>query len=99
MIVLEGWRAHIAARVRPTVLSSLPLLFLLFVWFILTASGAVDPVFLPSPVHTARSFLALLSIDFLKGQLLPSLLRIAGAFLISVVLAFPTGLVAGQVPL
>ncbi len=95
--MFEDWRARVGTRFRPTALSSLPLLTLLVLWFILTASGAIDPVFLPSPIHTAKSFLGLLSIDFFRGQLFPSLIRITGAFLISVAVAFPIGLIAGQI--
>lgn len=63
-----------------------------------TSAGAIDPVFLPSPRRVAESFLSLFSRDFLLGHLLPSFLRVTAAFLLSVAIAFPLGVLCGQVP-
>lgn len=67
-------------------------------WYLLTATGAIDPVFLPSPGRALQSFISLLSLGFFRDELLPSLVRIGGAFLLSVVLAFPLGVLSGQIP-
>lgn len=85
-------------RIQPTVLSVLPLIGLLLIWLILTETGTVDPVFLPGPGRTAKSFASLLSLDFFQNQLLPSMIRVGGAFLLSVALAFPLGVLSGQIP-
>lgn len=61
--------------------------------------GAIDPVFLPAPGRALASLLSLLSGSFLQEHLVPSLVRVGGAFLLSVVLAFPLGVVSGQIPL
>jgi len=67
------------------------------VWYLITATGLVDPLFLPRPLDVGRAFVALLSRDFLIGHLLPSLLRVSAAFLLSVAIAFPLGMLAGQI--
>jgi NitT/TauT family transport system permease protein len=76
----------------------MPFLFLLVAWYVLTATGSVSPVFLPSPTRVVESFGDLLSPDFIVGQLLPSLWRVAAAFLLSVAIAFPLGVLSGQIP-
>ncbi len=75
-----------------------PVLLLLLVWYVLTATGTVNPVFLPSPGHTLRAFFNLWSANFFQQALLPSLIRIGGAFLLSVVIALPLGVLSGQIP-
>ncbi|MCX7004772.1 MAG: ABC transporter permease [bacterium] len=59
----------------------------------------VDSVFLPSPQRTARSFFGLLSIEFLRENLAPSVWRVAAAFALSVLVAFPLGVASGQMPI
>jgi NitT/TauT family transport system permease protein len=76
----------------------LPAVVLISAWYFLTRMGVVDPVFLPSPGRTLSSFFSLLTSDFLFSQLLPSLERVGGAFLICVVVALPLGLLSGQIP-
>lgn len=83
---------------RNGVVSVIPILLLLALWYVLTATGTVSSVFLPSPGQTARAFFSLWSASFFREELLPSLIRIGGAFLISVVIALPIGLLAGQIP-
>lgn len=85
----DKWRLRLFA--------ALPIAALLVLWFFLTRTGAVDPVFLPSPGLTARGFLSLLTGSFFAGELLPSLERVGGAFLISVAVALPLGLLSGQI--
>ncbi len=83
---------------RRWTISFLPILLLLLLWYALTASGTVSPVFLPSPGHTLRAFFSLWSASFFQQELLPSLIRIGGAFLLSVAIALPLGLLSGQIP-
>jgi len=75
-----------------------PIAFLFAAWYILTRIGVVDPVFLPGPTQVLQSFLSLLSFSFFHQELLPSLIRIGGAFLLSVMVAFPLGILSGQIP-
>lgn len=85
-------------RVRSAFWSLTPTALLVIVWYALTATGTVSPVFLPSPGHTVQAFFALWSATFFRQELLPSLIRIGGAFLLSVVIALPLGVLCGQIP-
>jgi NitT/TauT family transport system permease protein len=77
-------------------LAAAPFIVLFAGWYAVTAMGAIDPVFLPPPVEVGRAFVTLLSREFLVGHLLPSLMRVGAAFLLSVAIAFPLGTLAGQ---
>ena len=90
--------AHFARLAWVWTLRLAPFAALLALWFALTRGGMIDPVFLPSPGATARSFVSLLSGRFLVEHFGPSILRVGLAFLISVVIAFPLGVASGQVP-
>ena len=84
-------------RARSYLLAVAPLIALLICWILLTATGAVDSVFLPSPGRTFGSLLDLIfSPQFLIQQVFPSMVRVGGAFLISVLIAFPIGVLSGQ---
>jgi NitT/TauT family transport system permease protein len=95
---MAGSLTQMGSKLQDRVLSVAPVAFLFVVWFALTRMGFVDPVFLPGPIQVFRSFLSLLSLSFFQQELLPSLIRIGGAFLLSVVVAFPLGIVSGQIP-
>lgn len=71
---------------------------LLFVWILISFLGLVDSIFLPSPYETLKSFFRLLSLQFVEENLLPSAIRVLVAFLLSVVIAFPLGLLSSQIP-
>ncbi len=71
---------------------------LLFVWILISFLGLVDPIFLPSPYETLKSFFKLLSLQFIQENLVPSTIRVLFAFLLSVVIAFPLGLLSSQNP-
>jgi NitT/TauT family transport system permease protein len=81
---------------RQDLLSSLPFVGILLAWFFLTRTGIVDPIFLPGPGTTLRSFVSLLSANFFLQHLLPSLTRVGLAFLFSVLIALPLGVLSGQ---
>jgi NitT/TauT family transport system permease protein len=78
------------------IVSFLPFGLILLVWYVLTQTGAIDPIFLPSPVATLRSFVSLLSASFFLQHLFPSLTRVGLAFLFSVLIALPLGILSGQ---
>ncbi|PZN73921.1 MAG: ABC transporter permease [Candidatus Methylumidiphilus alinenensis] len=71
---------------------------LLSAWILIAFLGLVDSVFLPSPFETLKSFFKLLSLQFFEEQLVPSTIRILFAFLLSVIIAFPLGLLSSQNP-
>lgn len=79
-------------------MSAIPFVFVVLIWYLLTATGLIDEVFLPSPRKVLVSFGGLLSRDFLIEHLLPSVTRVAGAFLLSLAIAFPLGVLSGQLP-
>lgn len=82
---------------RARLFNVIPFVFVVAVWYALTASGVVSEVFLPSPASVLRGFWDLLSPAFVFEHLLPSVLRVATAFALSVAIAFPVGLLCGQV--
>lgn len=86
-----------APRLQDRAISFAPIAFLFLAWYALTRMGVVDPVFLPGPRQVFQSFLSLLSFSFFREELLPSLTRIGGAFLLSVIVAFPLGILSGQI--
>jgi NitT/TauT family transport system permease protein len=73
-----------------------PFVAVVAAWHILTRGGLIDPVFLPSPASVLVSFVQLGSSGFLLTHLLPSTIRVAVAFLLSVAIAFPLGILSGQ---
>lgn len=80
-----------------TMYGLLPFLVGIAIWYILTGTGLIDPVFLPSPTRVFLSFIELGSSDFLLTHLLPSVFRVTVAFLISIAIAFPLGILSGQI--
>jgi NitT/TauT family transport system permease protein len=81
-----------------TIHGLLPFIVIVAIWYLLTATGLIDPIFLPSPTRVFFSFIELGSGGFLTTHLLPSALRVTLAFLISVAIAFPLGVMSGQIP-
>ena len=70
-------------------------LLLVVVWWLILASGAVDPVLLPSPAETARalwkgSVEGTLGVDFGK-----TVVRTLSSFVIAMLIAVPLGIVLG----
>ena len=87
---LTGWR-------RPAALTA-PFLILLGAWYALTGNPPlVGAEFLPNPNNVGRAFVALLTKEFFVTHLLPSVLRVSVAFAFSVAVAFPLGVLVGQV--
>jgi len=81
---------------RRALLNACPYLGVILLWFALTHAGAVDPIFLPPPEQVFTSFLHLLSPSFFSNHLGPSVLRVCGAFALSMVVALPIGVASSQ---
>jgi NitT/TauT family transport system permease protein len=64
-------------------------------WAAASATGWVDPVFLPGPVHVAERLLTWLVDDNLLGDAGVSIYRVVAGFVLSAVLALPIGLLIG----
>ena len=103
-IFTEKWKRFVLrhrlwlapARSHAVVLS---LFFVLFgIWYLITLDGFIDPVFLPSPGRTFSSLANLLSSNFLFEHVLPSSGRVAVGFALSILVAFPLGVLTGQIP-
>ncbi|MFT5533807.1 MAG: NitT/TauT family transport system permease protein [Burkholderiaceae bacterium] len=69
----------------------LPFLF----WLILSTSGSIDPVFLPTPELVLRRCIDWLFNDDLMSDVGISMGRVFGGFLLSAILAIPIGVMIG----
>lgn len=85
-------------RVRSRLETVAPFVVVVALWFAVTAGGVVQPIFLPSPIRTLTSLAGLVSAGFFQENLVPSTLRVAGAFALSAAIALPLGVVSGYVP-
>ena len=88
----------IAARITRTqywLFAGLGLLSPLLAWAWLSASGLIDPIFLPGPVQVFTRLLSWLVEDDLWGDTLISMYRVMAGFALSAVLALPLGLLIG----
>lgn len=70
----------------------------LVAWFILSGTGAVSALFLPSPAAVARAFGKLVSSGDLPRDLGASLKRVGIGFAIVVAISVPLGLAMGSFP-
>ncbi|MDP9389684.1 MAG: ABC transporter permease [Actinomycetota bacterium] len=88
-------REEIPARLRRRlVVASLIVPFL--AWTVISATGLVQPLFLPSPASVLRAGAELLSGGELVGDLLATLTRVAVGFAIVVAISVPLGLAIGS---
>jgi NitT/TauT family transport system permease protein len=71
------------------------LLVPLVLWAAVAASGWVDPVFLPGPLHVGARLVTWLMDDNLLGDASISIYRVVAGFALSAVLALPIGLLIG----
>lgn len=88
----------IAARITRTqywLFAGLGLLSPLVAWAWLSASGLIDPIFLPGPVQVFTRLLSWLVEDDLWGDTMISMYRVMAGFALSAVLALPLGLLIG----
>ncbi len=70
-------------------------LLMVLAWWALTASGAVEPLFLPGPLAVANRFGVWLTQGDLIDDIAISSFRVVAGFLISAVIALPLGLYIG----
>jgi NitT/TauT family transport system permease protein len=75
--------------------AALGLVVPLVLWALLSASGWVDPVFLPGPLQVARRLVEWAIKDDLAHDTLISVGRVVGGFVLSAVIALPLGLLIG----
>lgn len=68
------------------------LAFLVGIWWLVTALGLVKPFFLPSPITVVRAIISLVVVGNLTGDILDSLSRVLGGFLLACVVAIPLGI-------
>lgn len=74
-------------------------LALFILWHVCTQGNFIDPAFLPPPKQTIINLFSLLSTDFLSQHLVPSIMRVVTGFSLSIIIAFPLGVLTSQVPL
>ncbi|MCG8548657.1 MAG: ABC transporter permease [Alphaproteobacteria bacterium] len=66
------------------------------VWWLLSATGLVNPILLPTPFEVADSFVRLTLDGTLPAHVLASLLRVVQGFLLALVIALPIGVAMGM---
>lgn len=86
-----------STRARQLPFDLAPFAVIIVVWYALTATGAIDQVFLPPPALVVKSLAACASRQFFWDHLAPSMARVAAAFLLCVLIAYPLGMISGQV--
>ena len=69
---------------------------LLAAWWLVTAAGAVTPLFLPSPSRVAARLAALAASGQLWSDTLVSVYRIVVGFLLATAMAVPLGVLIGR---
>ena len=74
----------------------LSIAFPLFLWFLLSALGHIDPKFLPSPANVIEAFVRLWSSGDLLKDTLASLWRVGVGFILACLLSIPVGLMMGS---
>jgi NitT/TauT family transport system permease protein len=79
-------------------LGLIPFCALILIWIFFSKINLVDPIFIPEPDKVLFSFISLFSSSsFILNHFLPSVLRVTGAFFLSVIIAFPIGIISGQI--
>lgn len=64
-------------------------------WYACTKSGAVDPMFLPSPEKTIKEGVSLFTESGFLNDIKYTVMRVMGGFLIAAVFAVPLGIIIG----
>jgi NitT/TauT family transport system permease protein len=70
----------------------------LFLWWLVTTFGAIDPKFLPSPAQVMDAFGRLWSTRELLKDTVASLWRVGVGFLLAAILSIPVGVLMGSFP-
>lgn len=90
-------RESIPERLRlPLTILSIIVPFAL--WTLVSVSGLVDPLFLPTPAATLRGAMRLISDGLLYPDVRATVTRVAIGFAITVVISVPLGLAMGSFP-
>jgi NitT/TauT family transport system permease protein len=88
----------LARFLKTHLLELTPFIALFIVWYLLTETGIIDPIFLAPPDKVFSSFIQLfLSSQFLVENFLTSLFRVIAAFFLSVIIALPLGIFCSQI--
>ncbi|WP_016952190.1 ABC transporter permease [Anabaena sp. PCC 7108] len=89
--------AKVPSVFQSQLLNFAPFCTLLIVWYFLTQTTPIDPIFLPPPGQVFSSFLQLFfSGDFILNYFLTSVFRVTTAFFLSVIIALPIGILCSQ---
>jgi NitT/TauT family transport system permease protein len=86
-------------RLTSQIFSLIPFAFLLAIWFLLANTEMIDSVFLPKPLQVFISFFQLLTSQFILNNFFPSFFRVSVAFIGSILIALPLGILCSQFPL
>jgi NitT/TauT family transport system permease protein len=90
-------RQPITPRLRMTLMVTSALAPLL-AWLVLSGTGVVSPLFLPSPAAVVRAFAKLVSSGAMGHDLAASLRRVGIGFALVVLISVPLGLAIGTFP-
>jgi NitT/TauT family transport system permease protein len=86
----RSWLRH------PWVLGSTSVAFVVFLWWAITASGAVNSLFLPSPAAVWAAGQQQVQTGLLWKDLTASVGRVFGGFALSAIVALPLGMAMGS---
>ena len=81
-----------ALSLKPQNYMALSVLLILGLWCLLSFSGRVNPIYLPSPLAVAKAFVSLQEEGVLIPYTLVSLYRVLAGFLAAAALAIPLGI-------
>ena len=84
-------------RLQLSLVTLAPFTIIILLWYLLTNTGMIDSVFLPRPDQVLISFFQLLTSNFILNNFIPSFLRVTIAFLLSVFIALPLGILSSQI--
>jgi NitT/TauT family transport system permease protein len=90
--VISPWLKH---RGSQLLFAAVPFVLVIVAWVLLSGSGLVNETFLPSVVQVGRSLWEVFTQDDYLKDVWVSSYRVSGAFVLSVLLAVPLGLLAG----
>ena len=85
----QSWLRH------PWVLGSTGIAFVVFLWWAITATGAVNSLFLPSPASVWAAGQQQFQTGLLWKDLTASVGRVFGGFALSAIVALPLGMAMG----
>lgn len=95
-------RGFIMSKTKSISISTLTILFIILVWVLVTSTGVVSNILLPSPAKVFNTFISL-SINGYNGvslltHYLITLQRLLIAVILAIIIGIPLGLLSGYVP-